>query len=147
MIEQPANVTSLLAAKPIRRDKGQYEYKPVEISTEGALKVSVDNGLSERLAGFELQTADGLVYQAVQHISDLVIYVANTSAGARTFQLNHVPPGGASANANCIVAVTTPLAVGQTLTFTVPVLGIGEAIRGLCSSNSTVTVTIYGKRT
>jgi hypothetical protein len=100
-----------------------------------------------KLAQVQLDTSDGLIYQVPAGTTAVITLItfANTDTSDRTFRFHHVNSAGSSAATN---AVYYDYAVAAKRTFVPPLGGMigtaGQMLRGLASSASKITVTVWG---
>ena len=114
--------------------------------TGKTIPYSIDREIVYRkpLARLLLTTSAATLYTANDQIRNGMLVIANVSSASRTFNLYHVPSGGSASTTNAL-NITTTLAVGQSAYWCGLGMKLGDFFQGLCSSNSTVTMALYGE--
>jgi len=122
------------------------EKQPVGVDKGGALRVSTPPERDgNKLNDVVLGATDTEVFTADKTYRKVSVLTCNNAGADVTFQLHHVMNGDSSTDTNLISTKGMTLrSDGPPLYHDQFELRAGESIRGLCSSASGVSVSIYG---
>lgn len=137
-------------ARGPRDRQNSFEPKPVEVTSDGALKVSFvnpelpeirtrgDTG-SILLASVLLGATSTTIFTAAANYRDVTLIFVNVDTVSRTYQASH-----GTLDDTHSVAKGVPLAVGDKDYLFIPGMESGDVLRGLCDSANKVAVQVYG---
>jgi hypothetical protein len=125
---------------------GKFKKKQVLVSPVGRLQIEMVRLPGQRFAGVVLGlNTNTTVFSPNCALDEVLLKCCNLTSGQVVFQLNHVPNGGAVANANYIIKAR-PLSPGSFLDIVVPGMMVGESIIGQADTTNGVNVTIYARK-